>query len=216
MTDSFRHQGMRKRLMMVLAQKGITNQRVLAAMQEVPRHLFVEDSIFLKHAYENKAFPIGAGQTISHPYTVAVQSSILDIKKGDKVLEIGTGSGYQTAVLLELGAKVYSIERQKELYLKTKTLLQKLNYRADLKYGDGFKGWPSFGPYDKIIITCGAPYTPKALIDQLKPGGIMIIPLTQDTGIESMTCIKKEAGGTIETKTIGDFQFVPMLQNRAR
>jgi len=214
MTDSFRHQGLRKRLLMILESKGINDKRVLAAMQNVPRHVYM-DNAFLEHAYEDKAFPIGSGQTISQPLTVAVQSSLLNIKKGDKVLEIGTGSGYQTAVLLELGAKVYSIERQKELYLKTKGILQTMGYRADLKYGDGFKGWPSFGPFDKIIVTCGAPYTPDKLLDQLKVGGIMVIPVTQENGIESMTLITKNEDSTISSNTHGNFRFVPMLSKRA-
>ena len=176
MNDDYRHKGLRKQLVEELAQKGIKDQRILDAFNVVPRHYFL-DAVFTKQAYTNMAFQIGAGQTISHPYTVAFQTELLSVEKGDKILEIGTGSGFQSAILCELGAKLFSIERQKELYLKTKQLITKLNYNPKLKYGDGYKGWPSFEPFDKIIITCGAPYIPDDLVKQLKTGGKMVIPL---------------------------------------
>ncbi len=171
MEDNYRHKGLRKQLVDGLREKGIRSESVLEAINKIPRHFFL-DKVFVKQAYTNMAFQIGAGQTISHPYTVAFQSQLLDIKKGDKVLEIGTGSAYQTAVLCELGAKVFSIERQKELYLKSKQIIPKLNFNPKLKYGDGYVGWPTYAPFDKIIVTCGAPFIPEDLKTQLKVGGI--------------------------------------------
>ena len=205
--------GKRKQLIETLRNTGITNQLVLDAMQRVKRHLFVNDSAFMEHAYDNKAFQIGCGQTISAPYTVGFQSMMLDIKRGEKILEIGTGSGYQTAVLLELGAKVFSIERQKELYDKTKPLLQKLNYKAMLYYGDGYKGLPLEAPFDKIIVTAGAPYIPEELVAQLKPNGRMIIPVGEG-GEQQMKLVQKSLNNTIEITEVGNFKFVPMLKNR--
>ncbi|MBC7412144.1 MAG: protein-L-isoaspartate(D-aspartate) O-methyltransferase [Bacteroidia bacterium] len=204
--------GKRKHLIDTLRKAGISNEIVLDAMLRVKRHLFVNDSAFMEHAYDNKAFQIGCGQTISAPYTVAFQSMLLDIKRGEKILEIGTGSGYQTAVLIELGAKVFSIERQKELYDKTKPLLQKLNYKAMLYYGDGYKGLPLEAPFNKIIVTAGAPYIPNELISQLKPNGIMIIPVG-DGAEQKMKLVHKSLTG-ITTTEVGDFKFVPMLKNR--
>ena len=179
MIDNFKHKGLRRILVAELRQKGIVDERVLEAIDKIPRHLFL-DSTFLNHAYENKAFPIGAGQTISHPFTVAFQTELLQLKKNDKVLEIGTGSGYQTAVLCELGAKVFSIERQKLLFDKTKPFLEKLNYKAKLIYGDGYAGLEAFAPFDKVIVTAGAPFIPEPLKKQLKIGGILVIPVGEN------------------------------------
>jgi len=211
MQDSFKHKGMRKQLIETLAEKGIQSKKVLQAFDEVPRHLFL-DQAFTEQAYTNMAFQIGAEQTISHPYTVAFQTELLDITKGEKVLEIGTGSGFQTAILCQLGAKVFSIERQKELFLKTKHLLPKLNFSPKLKYGDGYEGWPSFGPFDKIIVTCGAPFIPEKLVDQLKSGGKLIIPVGEGAKQEMILIEKDNAGETVITKK-GVFSFVPMLKD---
>lgn len=211
MVDSFRHKGLRKKLIEELQSKGVTNKSVLDAIGIIPRHLFLESS-FLEFAYQDKAFPIGSGQTISQPYTVAVQSTLLDIKKGDKVLEIGTGSGYQAAVLSLMGAKVFSIERQKELFIKTKALMTSLDYRMKLFYGDGYLGLPAFAPFNKIIITCGAPFVPQKLLEQLKVGGIMVIPLGED--VQIMTTITKTSETEYAEEVHGQFRFVPMLENR--
>lgn len=212
MIDSFRHKGLRKKLVEELKSKGIADTAVLEAIGTIPRHLFFESS-FLEFAYQDNAFPIGAGQTISQPYTVAVQSSLLDIQKGDKVLEIGTGSGYQAAVLYQMGAKVFSIERQRELYLKTKTLMSELGYRIKMFYGDGYLGLPAYAPFNKIIITCGAPFVPEKLLEQLKPGGIMVIPLGENT--QTMTTFQKISDTEFIRKEHGEFRFVPMLGNKA-
>lgn len=210
MQDTYRHKGLRKNLVEEIKQKGITNQRVLEAINTVPRHFFM-DSGFINFAYKDSAFPIGAGQTISQPYTVAFQTQMLDIQPLDKVLEIGTGSGYQTAILIEMGAKVYTIERQRELYLKAKALLEAMGYHPHFFYGDGYLGMPSYGPYDKIIITAGAPEIPQTLIDQLKIGGKLISPVGDKLG-QVMTLVEK----VNETETIitqhGNFIFVPMLK----
>jgi protein-L-isoaspartate(D-aspartate) O-methyltransferase len=168
------------------------------------------DNAFLRFAYEDKAFPIGAGQTISQPYTVAIQTQLLELKKGDKVLEIGTGSGYQTAVLVECGARVYSIERQKSLYDKVKVMLPQMGYQPNLYYGDGYKGLPAFAPFDKIIVTCGATSLPEKLMDQLKPGGIMVIPIGEGEVQEMFTIIKTTDSQHIK-RSHGKFRFVPML-----
>lgn len=210
--DTYKHIGMRRKLVGVLKDQGIVDEDVLSAIEKVPRHLFL-DRAFEKQAYENIAFQIGAGQTISQPFTVATQSSLLEIRKGDKVLEIGTGSGYQTAVLLELGAKVYSIERQKELFDKTKTLLPRLGYKANLYYGDGYKGKPAFAPFDKIIITCGAPFVPSGLINQLKTGGFMVIPVGEGR-VQLMKRLHKVAPDNVIEEEFGNFSFVPMLEER--
>lgn len=211
--DNFRQKGLRKQLLEQVRQKGIKDGNVLEAMYRVPRHLFM-DPAFLLHAYEDKAFPIGAGQTISQPYTVAFQSELLQINKGEKVLEIGTGSGYQCAVLVELGAKVFSIERQKVLYEKTAKLLEMLNYRPRLFYGDGYKGLPPYASFDKIIVTAGAPYIPEALVQQLKPGGRMVIPVDAGSN-QQMILLCKNANGEVEQKELGAFKFVPLLQNKS-
>lgn len=210
--DNFKHQGMRKKLIDSLREKGIDNEEVLSAMMRVPRHFFL-DLAFLNQAYSDSAFQIGAGQTISQPFTVAYQTSLLNIKKGDKVLEIGTGSGYQTSVLVELGAKVFSIERQKELFDRTKDLLPAMRYSPKLFYGDGYKGLPAYAPFDKILITCGAPFIPDELVKQLKVGGIMVIPVGAGE-VQVMNLITKVSESSIEKKELKNFRFVPMLENK--
>ncbi len=212
LTDTFKHKGMRRKLVAAIREMDITDEAVLAAIDKVPRHLFL-DPAFEKQAYANTAFQIGAGQTISQPYTVAFQTALLKLKKGEKVLEIGTGSGYQTAVLVELGVKVYSIERQRELYNKTKPLLSKLKYSASLFYGDGYKGKEIFAPFDKILITCGAPFIPEALVEQLKPGGIIVVPVG-DGKFQEMKKIVKDLYGNISSENCGAFSFVPMLEEK--
>ncbi len=213
--DTYRHQGLRKALVAELKQKGITDTRVLDAIGKVPRHLFLgTDTIFDNHAYEDKAFPITAGQTISQPYTVAYQSQLLEIAPGEKVLEIGTGSGYQAAVLAEMGAKVFSIERQKALYDKTKPLLQQLGY-VNIKcfFGDGFEGLPLFAPFDHVIITAAAPKIPEKLLQQLTVGGNMVIP--HEVGdITKMKRYTKHSTREIEEEIFDDFRFVPMLEGK--
>ncbi|MCG9910934.1 MAG: protein-L-isoaspartate(D-aspartate) O-methyltransferase [Flavobacteriales bacterium] len=215
MEDSYRDKGLRKQLLAELRQKGITDERVLAAMDRIPRHLFV-DSAFKELSYRDMALRIGAGQTISQPYTVAFQTQLLQIEKTDKVLEVGTGSGYQAAVLAEMGVRVFTIERQKELYESSKTFLPKLNpqYKIRFFYGDGYKGIPAYAPYDKIIVTCGAPYIPEELIKQLKPGGKAVIPVGEGE-VQKMTLLTKNENGEIHTEEKGDFRFVPMLENKA-
>ncbi|MFT5919251.1 MAG: protein-L-isoaspartate(D-aspartate) O-methyltransferase, partial [Granulosicoccus sp.] len=203
----------RRLLVEVIKNKGVKDEVVLNAMLQVPRHLFM-NSAFERQAYEDKAFRIGAGQTISQPYTVGFQSQLLDISKGMKVLEIGTGSGYQAAVLHAMGAKVYSVERQKELFDHTKQLLPGLGFRVKCFYGDGYAGLPSFAPFDRVIITAGAPMIPEALVQQLKIGGIMVIPISKDEE-EVMTTVLKRADGSIETREHGTFRFVPMLGDKA-
>ena len=211
MIDTYRHKGMRKNMLNDLRQKGIVSENVLEAMDKVPRHWFLEEA-FLEIAYQNKAFPIGCEQTISHPYTVARQSELLQIKKGERVLEIGTGCGYQTSILFYLGAKVFSIERQKDLHLKTKKMLSDLRLRAHLKYGDGYKGLPSYGPFDKIIVTAGAPFIPKPLLQQLVIGGRLVIPIGE--GKQTMTIIDKVSELEFNKTELGEFAFVPMLEKK--
>lgn len=213
MKDTHKHQGLRKQLANVLKAKGIADKNVLDAVCKIPRHLFI-DSSFEAHAYQDKAFPIAAEQTISQPYTVAFQSQTLEIKPGDKVLEIGTGSGYQTAVLLEMGAEVHSIERQLELFKKTSLFLPKLGYRAKkLIFGDGYKGLPEIAPFDKIIVTAGAPFVPKPLLSQLKVGGKLLIPIGETTQI--MTLFIRKSSKEFEKHELGDFAFVPMLGEKS-
>ena len=212
--DSYKHKGMRKNLIDELRLKGIKDEKVLMAFNEVPRHYFL-DLAFTEQAYSNMAFQIGAGQTISHPFTVAFQSQLLEVKKGDKILEIGTGSGYQTSILCQLGAKVFSIERQRELFIKAKPLIHHLNFNPRLSYGDGYKGLPLFAPFDSIIVTCGAPFIPPALIEQLKVGGKLVIPLGEGS-VQRMILLTKTSETEYETKDFGDFSFVPMLENTAR
>ena len=210
--DTLRHKSMRKSLIESIREKGITDENVLRAMMEVPRHFFF-DKEFENIAYEDRAFPIAAQQTISQPYTVAFQSQLLKVNRHDKILEIGTGSMYQATILAEMGARVFSIERQRELFKKTKSFnLRKRYPEMGLKffYDDGFKGLPSYGPFDKIIITCGAPFIPPKLIEQLKPGGIMVVPLAEDEH-HKMYRITKNEDGTYEEEVFSDFSFVPML-----
>ena len=212
MRDTSKHQGLRNQLTKSLKEKGISDQKVLDAIRRVPRHLFI-DSSFEDHAYQDKAFPIAAGQTISQPYTVAFQSQVLGIRQGDKVLEIGTGSGYQTAVLVAMQAEVYSIERQHELFKKTSLFLPKIGYRPKkLIFGDGYKGFPEKAPFDKVIVTAGAPYIPKALMAQLKGGGKLLIPVGDLT--QTMTLLIRTSPKKFEKHELGDFTFVPMLQKK--
>jgi protein-L-isoaspartate(D-aspartate) O-methyltransferase len=210
--DTSKHQGLRNQLANVLKAKGITDEKVLKAVRKIPRHLFM-DSSFESHAYQDKAFPIAAEQTISQPYTVAFQSQTLALKAGEKVLEIGTGSGYQTAVLLELKAEVYSIERQHELFKKTSLFLPKLGYRPKkFIFGDGYIGLKEQAPFDKIIVTAGAPYVPKPLLAQLKVGGKLLIPVGDKTQI--MTLFIRTSAKEFEKHELGDFSFVPMLEEK--
>ncbi|MDA9354019.1 protein-L-isoaspartate(D-aspartate) O-methyltransferase [Flavobacteriaceae bacterium] len=213
MKDTSKHQGLRNQLANVLKKKGITNENVLNAVKKIPRHLFI-DSSFADHAYQDKAFPIAAEQTISQPYTVAFQSQTLAVSPGDSVLEIGTGSGYQTAVLLELGAVVYTIERQHELFKKTSLFLPKLGYNPKkFIFGDGYKGLKEKAPFDKIIVTAGAPFVPKPLLAQLKVGGMLLIPVGDKKQI--MTLFHRKSPKEFEKHELGDFAFVPMLQKKA-
>ncbi len=212
--DTYRHQGLRNQLIRSIREKGISDPAILAAMEKVPRHFFF-DSSFLEYAYEDQPFPIGAGQTISQPYTVAFQTFLLKISKGEKVLEIGTGSGYQACILAELGAKVYSIERQKTLYDRTRNLLTEMGYqRIKLFYGDGYKGLTAFAPFDKVLVTAAAPYIPEPLIRQLKPGGILVVPVGDD--VQIMTTIHKISETEMRKEEHGHFRFVPMLEDKAK
>lgn len=212
----FKYVRKRKELVSLLEQKGITDQKVLAAIEKIERHLFIPDTALHSHAYENKAFPIGAGQTISHPYTVAFQSQLLEVQPADKILEIGTGSGYQAAVLAELGADLYTIERQKALYDKTAPFMKALGYKQiKFYYGDGFKGKPAFAPYDKIVITAAAPEVPEALIEQLRVGGRLIIPLNNKEGKQDMLRLTKVDEQKLQKEVFEQFAFVPMLRGEA-
>ena len=210
MTDTFEAKGKRKRLVAELRQKGITDEEVLRAIDTVPRHLFM-DPAFLNHAYVDKAFPLSSGQTISQPYTVAVQTSLLRIKKRDKILEVGTGSGYQAAVLAEMGAKVYTIERFRELFLKAQRTLTSLGYSAALFYGDGYEGKAQYGPFDGIIVTAAAPEIPSSLLQQLKIGGRLVIPVGGSVA-QVMTVIERKGEDDFEYTDHGNFIFVPMLK----
>ena len=210
--DTSKHQGLRNQLAKVLMAKGITDKNVLEAIRKIPRHLFI-DSSFEAHAYQDKAFPIAAEQTISQPYTVAFQSETLAVKPEEKVLEIGTGSGYQTAVLLELNAEVFTIERQHELFKKTSLFLPKIGYKPKkFIFGDGYKGLQDQAPFDKIIVTAGAPFVPKPLLSQLKIGGMLLIPVGDETQI--MTLFTRKSAKEFEKKELGDFAFVPMLEEK--
>jgi protein-L-isoaspartate(D-aspartate) O-methyltransferase len=210
MTDTFEAKGKRKRLVAELRQKGITDEEVLRAIDNVPRHIFM-DPAFLSHAYVDKAFPISSGQTISQPYTVAVQTSLLKIKKRDKILEVGTGSGYQAAILAEMGAKVYTIERYRELFLKAQKTISTLGYNIDFFYGDGYAGKPQYGPFDGIVVTAAAPEVPQELLSQLKVGGRLVIPVG-GTLSQVMRVIERTGEDTYENSEHGSFVFVPMLK----
>lgn len=212
MKDTLKHQGLRNKLVKTIQDKGIKSDAVLKAIGKVPRHHFM-DSGFLDHAYVDKAFPIAADQTISQPYTVAFQTELLQVKKGDVILEIGTGSGYQTAVLLELGAKVYTIERQQELFKKTSQFLPKIGYRPKkLIFGDGYQGYEEAAPYNGIIVTAGAPFVPKPLLSQLAVGGRLVIPVGDD--IQIMTLIIRKSETEFEKHEYGEFRFVPLLEDK--
>lgn len=214
MIDSYRHKGLRRQLVETLKTKGITNEKILQAIEKVPRHFFF-DSSFLEFAYEDKAFPIGAGQTISQPYTVAYQTQLMQINDKHRVLEIGTGSGYQACILAELGAKVFTIERQKTLYTKTKALLRQMDYfQIKTYYGDGYKGLPTYAPFDRILVTAAAPYVPKPLLEQLKVGGLLVIPLGAGE-TQVMTVITRLDEKNFSRKEFGAFRFVPMLGDKA-
>ena len=211
MQDTHRHKGLRQKLINELRTKGITDERILSAFMDIPRHYFL-DKAFSDCAYKDVAFPIDADQTISQPYTVAVQTTLLDIKKGDKILEIGTGSGYQACVLSYLGAKVYTIERQKKLFDKTSRFLHDIGFgQVRTLYGDGYLGAPRFAPFDKILLTAAATEIPQKLIDQLKPDGIMVVPLGSGD-IQQMKRIIKNTDGTIREENYGNYRFVPFLK----
>jgi protein-L-isoaspartate(D-aspartate) O-methyltransferase len=210
--DTAKHQGLRNQLVNQIQEKGISDKNVLEAIKKIPRHLFL-DSSFEDFAYQDKPFPIASGQTISQPYTVAFQTQLLEVKKDDKILEIGTGSGYQTAVLCAMGAKVYSIERQKELFKSTSLLLPKLGVRPKhLSFGDGYKGLPNFAPFDSIIVTAGAPFIPQPLMAQLKIGGRLVIPVGEN--IQIMTLLIRESETKFVKHEFGEFRFVPLLGDK--
>jgi protein-L-isoaspartate(D-aspartate) O-methyltransferase len=213
LADSYRHKGLRKQLVETIRNKGITNERVLQAILEIPRHYFI-DSAFDKIAYEDRAFPIAEGQTISQPYTVAYQSQLLDVKHHEKVLEVGTGSGYQAIVLALMGAQVYTIERQKQIYDQNRKFPYLRNFQAvHYFYGDGYLGLPTYAPFDKIIITAAAPSVPEKLVEQLKAGGKMVVPIGEGR-VQQMFRIHKDESGKIHNEIFDDFSFVPMLQGK--
>lgn len=213
MIDDYKHQGLRRQLVNTLKEKGITDAAVLEVIGKVPRHYFM-DGQFDHFSYKDMAFKIGAGQTISQPYTVAMQTTLLEVTKGMKVLEIGTGSGYQASILMELGVKLFTIERQKALFDSSKKILEKMGYKPKQFFGDGFAGQPAFAPFDRIIVTCGAPGVPEKLVEQLKPGGRMVIPVGEGE-TQVMKLILKSEDGTVNEEEHGLFKFVPMLKNKA-
>ena len=213
MQDTYRHKGLRKKLIDTIREKGIRDESVLDAMNKVPRHLFM-DSSFINFSYTDKAFPISAGQTISQPYTVAFQSELLQVKQHHKVLEVGTGSGYQAAVLLELGARVFTIERQRELFLSAQNTLNPLGYKPKFFFGDGYEGLPSFAPFDRIIVTAGAPEVPEKLKEQLAIGGIMVIPVGDKFGQKMVRVIRNDEDNYQESEH-GYFSFVPLLKGKS-
>lgn len=214
LTDTFRHKGMRKKMVEIVKAKGIQDEEVLRAMEVVPRHLFAFESAFIERAYEDSAFPIGEGQTISQPYTVAYQTQLLELKKGDKILEVGTGSGYQACMLAEMKARVFTIERMKKLYEKTKALIPSLGY-AQVKcfYGDGYEGLSSFAPFDKILVTAAAPFVPEKLLGQLKAGGLLVIPVGSGD-MQMMKRFTKISIDEIKEEVFDTFKFVPLLPGK--
>ena len=212
MKDTFRHKGLRQILVDKIRKKGITDESALRMINEIPRHLFL-DNAFVQFAYQDKPFPIGSGQTISQPYTVAFQTQLLELNPYEKVLEVGTGSGYQAAVLIGMEANVYTIERQKELFQKTKEFLPELGYNCNFYYGDGYKGLEQFAPFDKIIVTCGAPSIPEDLIKQLKVGGRMVAPIGKGD-VQVMNLVEKISETETKITTHGEFSFVPMLNDK--
>ena len=213
LTDSYRHKGLRKQLAAIIRSKGITDERVLAVIEAIPRHFFM-DSAFDQIAYEDRAFPIGEGQTISQPYTVAYQTQLLDVKPHEKILEVGTGSTYQACVLAALGAQVYTIERQRNIFDQNKSFYYPRKYPSiRYFYGDGYDGLPTFAPFDKIVVTAAAPEIPQKLLDQLKPGGKMIIPVGNGK-VQQMIRINKYPDGSLLEESFDDFSFVPMLQGK--
>lgn len=217
--DTMKLKGARRRMVQeveqMLAEFGISDEKVMEALMSVPRHQFFDSAFDINFTYQNNAFSIGAGQTISQPYIVALQTHLLDIKKRDKILEIGTGSGYQAAVLLERGGRVYTIERQKQLFDKTSKLLPKMGYMPKFFYGDGYKGLPEFAPFDKVIITAGAPFVPEKLVEQMKVGGVMVIPIGE-TEKQTMYRITKISETETRTEDFGPCSFVPMLPKVSR
>lgn len=213
LVDRYREKGARKKLVEYLREKGIADENVLKAIGKVPRHYFFDET-FWNQAYKDIAFPIGDGQTISQPYTVAYQTELLHIKKGDKVLEIGTGSGYQTCILIELGAKVYTIERQENLYNRTRQVLPHIGYQAEFFYGDGSKGISEHAPYDKIIVTAGAPLVPEILLKQLKIGGILVIPVGDEKS-QKMITVLRVGENNFERFVLDTFRFVPLVGEKA-
>jgi protein-L-isoaspartate(D-aspartate) O-methyltransferase len=216
LVDAYLHKGLREKLVLLLREKGITDENVLNAIGKIPRHFFL-DSAFDKIAYEDRAFPIAADQTISQPYTVAYQTQLLQIKKGDKVLEIGTGSMYQTSVLAEMGAQVFTIERQKQLFDKTaKYVFKDLYLNVQFFFGDGFEGLPDLAPFDKILITAAAPHLPEKLWAQLKISGKMIIPMDESETAQRMMCLTKKRDGSVKKEAFDQFSFVPMLQGKTQ
>lgn len=210
--DNFRHKGLRKKLIDELYEKGIRSEDVLAAMSRVPRHLFM-DSSFINFSYTDKAFPISAGQTISQPFTVAFQTELLAVERHQKVLEVGTGSGYQTAVLLELGARVYTIERQRQLFLEAQKTLSPLNYKPIYFYGDGYEGVPAYAPFDRILVTAAAPEIPQKLLDQLNTGGVLVIPEGDSAG-QKMIRVERVSEKEYRRSEHGHFSFVPLLRGK--
>lgn len=214
MEDNYRHKGLRQQMVNQLRNGGFDDERVLTALNEVPRHVFL-DSSFVEYAYSDQPFSIGSGQTISQPSTVAMQTKLLKVESGMKVLEIGTGSGYQACVLAAMGAKVFSIERQRNLYFRSKEILEQLPFRVKTFLGDGFEGLPQYKPFDRVIITAGAPCIPPKLIDQMKPDGIMVIPMDNNDGGQTMVRITKQPDGMLSREEFGEFKFVPMLTGTA-
>jgi len=210
--DSYRHKGLRNKLIASIRSKGIKNEEVLEAMGKVPRHLFM-DSSFINFSYTDKAFPISAGQTISQPYTVAFQTELLDVQRHQKVLEVGTGSGYQTAVLLELGARVYTIERQRQLFLTAQKTLALLNYKPVFIYGDGYEGLPAYAPFDRVLITAAATKIPQTLLDQLTIGGALVVPEGDRFG-QKMIKVVRETEDHFQRSEHGYFSFVPLLRGK--